>query len=336
MTACVETAAAPHRLGAAAAPRTRKRTRGVAMGSTDDYEEICRLGEGAFGAVVKTRHRATGRAVAMKYLVEPGAGHAALLREARFLEACAANPFVVGSRGLASDPATAELCLVMDCGGASLRDALLRHNSLHGGPGPGPTPLPEATVRATMRQLLTGAKGMHDAHIIHRDIKPENILVGDDRVVRFCDLGLAVRMTEPPPYGPAGTLWYMAPEVLLGKPDYDALVDTWSLGCVMAELIGGSVLFQELDSEDQLRAIFALLGMPNDATWPWFSSTAFGAEIPEPERQLRKCSLLRCKFPEWKLSKEGFDVLSGLLTCNPDKRLTAAAALKRPWFLQDG
>ena len=331
MTACVETAAAPHRLGAAAAPRTRKRTRGVAMGSTDDYEEICRLGEGAFGAVVKARHRATGRAVAMKYLGEAGGGNAALLREARFLEACAANPFVVGSRGLARDPATAELCLVMECGGASLRDALL-----HESPRGGSTPLPEATARATMRQLLTGAKRIHDAHIIHRDIKPENILVGDDRVVRFCDLGLAVGMAERPPYEPAGTLWYMAPEVLLRKPDYDALVDTWSLGCVMAELIGGSVLFQELDSEDQLRAIFALLGMPNDATWPWFSPTEFGAENPEPERQLRKCSLLRCKFPESKLSQEGFDVLSGLLTCNPDKRLTAAAALKRPWFLQDG
>ena len=229
MTACVETAAAPHRLGAAAAPRTRKRTRGVAMGSTDDYEEICRLGEGAFGAVVKARHRATGRAVAMKYLGEAGGGNAALLREARFLEACAANPFVVGSRGLARDPATAELCLVMECGGASLRDAL-PHESPHGGS----TPLPEATARATMRQLLTGAKRIHDAHIIHRDIKPENILVGDDRVVRFCDLGLAVRMTEPPPYGPAGTLWYMAPEVLQGKP-YDHKCDVYSFGILLWE-----------------------------------------------------------------------------------------------------
>ncbi|RLN30601.1 putative cyclin-dependent kinase F-2 [Panicum miliaceum] len=327
MTACVETAAAPHR--AAAAPRSRKRMR-VAMGTTDDYEETCRLGEGAFGAVVKARHRATGRAVAMKYLGGHVGGHAAvaLLREARFLEACAANPFVVGSRGLARNPATAELCLVMECGGASI-DALLRPDGI-------PTPLPEATVRATMRKLLKGAKRMHDAHIVHRDIKPENILVSDDGAVRFCDFGLAVHMAERPPYEQAGTLWYMAPEVLLDKPDHDALVDTWSLGCVMAELIDGRVLFQEHDSEDQLCAIFGLLGMPTDATWPWFSSTPFGAKIPEPERQRRKCSLLGCKFPELKLSKEGFDVLSGLLTCNPDKRLTAAAALKRPWFRRDG
>ena len=105
MAACVVEAAA----AAAAGRPTRKRTR-VTMGTTEDYEETCRLGEGAFGAVVKARHRATGRAVAMKYLGEAGGGNAALLREARFLEACAANPFVVGSRGLARDPATAELC----------------------------------------------------------------------------------------------------------------------------------------------------------------------------------------------------------------------------------
>ena len=41
---------------------------------------------------------------------------------------------------------------------------------------------------------------------------------------------------------------------------------------------------------------------------------------------------LRELFPETKLSKEGFEVLSGLLTCNPNERLTAAAALEHPWF----
>ncbi|XP_039783190.1 putative cyclin-dependent kinase F-2 [Panicum virgatum] len=323
MAACAVEAAAPRH---AAARQARKRTRVVAMGTTDDYEGACCLGEGAFGAVVMARHRGTGRAVAMKYLREPGGGggHAALLQEACFLEACAGNPFVVGFHGLARDPATAELCLVMDCAGQSLHDALLgqRH------------PLPEDTVRAAMWQLLTGAKRMHGGHIIHRDIKPANILVGGDQIVRFCDLGLAVCMAEPPPYKAAGTMWYMAPEMLLGKPDYDALVDVWSLGCVMAELIGGDALFQGIDYEDQLCEIFGVLGVPDDATWPWFSATAFAAGMPELEKQRRRCkgSVLRCVFPESKLSEEGFDLLSGLLTCNPDKRLTAAAALRHPWF----
>ncbi|CAL4918033.1 unnamed protein product [Urochloa decumbens] len=304
--ACVE--AAPAAAGVArrhaAAQPARKRMR-VAMGTTDDYdyEDACRLSEGAFGAVIRARHRGTGRSVAMKYLGEDGGGQAELLRESLLLEAASkGNPFVVGSRGLARDPATADLCLVMDCGGATLRDALRRQLGL----------LPESTVRAAMWQLLEGAKRMHAAHIVHRDIKPHNILLGDDRVLRFCDFGLAVHMSEPPPYGQAGTLWYMAPEVLLGMPDYDALVDAWSLGC--------------------LSAIFGVLGYPDDAAWPWFWSTRFAAEMPEMDKKRCKTSVLLCKYPETKLSEEGFQVLSGLLTCNPNKRLTAAAALKHPWF----
>ncbi|CAL4935015.1 unnamed protein product [Urochloa decumbens] len=323
--ACVEAPAGVARHHAAAQPAARKRMR-VAMGSTDDYdfEDAYRLGEGTFGAVIRARHRGTGQAVAMKFLGDDGGGHEALLRKSLLLEAASAgNQFVVGSHGLARDPATWELCLVMDYGGSSLRDALRRQ----------PGPLPESTVRAAMWELLTGAKGMHAAHIMHRDIKPHNILLGDDRVLRLCDLGLAVHMSEPPPYGKAGTLWYMAPEVLLGKPDYDALVDVWSLGCVMAELVTGKAPFRGEDEEDQLCAIFGVLGFPDDTTWPWFASTQFAAELPElDDKQRKQGSVLHSKFPETRLSKEGFDLLSGLLACNPDKRLTAAAALKHPWF----
>ncbi|CAN6291787.1 unnamed protein product [Urochloa humidicola] len=331
--ACVEAAPAPAagvaRRHAAAQP-TRKRMR-VAMGTTDDYDfdDACRLGKGAFGAVIRARHRGTGRSVAMKFLGDEdgcGGGQAELLRESLLLQAASAgNPFVITSRGLARDPATTDLCLVIDCGGTNLHDALaLRRRQT-------PAPLPESTVRDAMWQLLTGAKTMHAAHIMHRDIKPQNILLGDDKVLRLCDFGLAVRMNEPPPYGLAGTRWYMAPEVLLGMPDYDALVDIWSLGCVMAELVGGSAPFQGVDEEDQLHAIFGVLGMPDATSWPWFEFTQFAAELSEMDKR-HKTSVLRCKYTETKLSEEGFELLSGLLTCNPDKRLTAAAALKHPWF----
>ncbi|CAL4943334.1 unnamed protein product [Urochloa decumbens] len=236
--ACVEAAPAAGvaRRHVAAQP-ARKRMR-VAMGTTEDYdyEDACRLGEGTFCAVIRARHRGTGRAVAMKFLGEDGGGPAELLRESLLLDAASAgNPFVVGCRGLARDPATADLCLVMDCGGATLRDALRRQ------PG--------------------------------------------------------VRL-------------YTANEVLLG----------------------GEAPFQGEDEDDQLSAIFGVLGYPDDAAWPWFWSTQFAAEMPEMDKKRCKTSVLRCKYPETKLSEEGFEVLSGLLTCNPDKRLTAAAALKHPWF----
>ncbi|CAL5058224.1 unnamed protein product [Urochloa decumbens] len=239
------------------------------MGTTEDYdyEDACRLGERAFGAVIRARHRPRRRhEVPRRGRRRPGGAAAGVAPPGGGVSG---NPLVVAS------PAT-------------LRDALLRQ----------PGPLPESTVRVAMWQLPEGAKRMHAAHIVHRDIKPHNILLGDDRVARLCDFGLAVHMSEPPPYGQAGTLWYMAPKVLLGMPDYDALVDSWSLGCVMARLLGGEAPFQGADEDDQLSAICVL----------W------------------------CKYPDTKLSEEGFEVLSGLLRCNPDKRLTAAAALKHPWF----
>ncbi|KAJ1294180.1 hypothetical protein BS78_01G125900 [Paspalum vaginatum] len=299
--------------------------------SMEHYEETCCLGEGSYGAVIKARHPATGQVVAIKHVSPVLGGPMAVLREAAFLEACSRdNPFVVGFHGIASHSATNNISLVMECGGQSLSDILRQLQHRAGGRAPA---LPEVTVCSIMWQLLTGVKKIHDKHIIHRDIKPGNIVLSrDHKFVKICDFGLAVHMVaERPPYDGAGTLRYMAPEMVLEKPDYDALVDTWSLGCVMAELISGRRLFDGDNEEDQLCGIFDLLGAPDETTWPWFSSTDFAANVM-PGLYLHRHNFLRMQFPETKLSNEGFQVLSGLLTCNPDKRLTAAAALRKPWF----
>jgi cell division cycle 2-like protein len=327
MAACVQAAATAVCDPSAARP-TRNNRAGIAIGTTDDYEERCCLGMGAFSAIVKVRHRATGQTVAIKRLAAADfCSQMALLREACLLEESGRdNPFVVGFHSVARNPATMDLSLVMECVGPSLRD-LLHQRRCAGMPPP-----PEAIVRAVMWQMLTGAKKMHDAHVVHRDIKTANSLVGDDDIiVKICDFGLAMRMDASPPYKPTGTLWYMAPEMLLGKPDYDALVDTWSLGCVMAELINGSPLFVHSNAAGQLAAIFDVLGVPDETTWPWFSSTPFATQV-QVMMYAKQRNLLREVFPKTKLSEEGFQELSGLLTCNPDKRLTASAALKLPWF----
>ena len=204
-------------------------------------------------------------------------------------------------------------------------------------------PLAESMVRAFMWKLLNGAKMMHDRHVVHRDIKPANILIGQEgRLVKLCDFGLAISMSTPPPYAQAGTPGYMAPEMLLQKPDYDAGVDIWSLGCVMTEMLTGETLFIDEDDDededkiideiDQLSSIFRVLGMPDERTWPGFRSLPLTAKATRLIPARHKHNKLREIFPEEKLSKEGFEVLQGLLTCNPDKRLTASKALKLPWF----
>ncbi|XP_044372864.1 putative cyclin-dependent kinase F-2 [Triticum aestivum] len=317
-------------------PTCCKRSR-VSIGSTDDYEKVARLGKGSFGVVLRMRHRVTKKNVAVKFLSSPDVED--LDREARFLEACDGNPYVVGFEGLVCDPATGDTAgLVMEYVEASSLQSLLWERR-------GDPPLPESTVRDFMWKLLTGAEKMHghDRHIVHRDIKPANILVGrNGQLVKICDLGMAMSMSDWPPYNRAGTTSYMAPEMIMGKKDYDAQVDTWSIGCVFAELLTGKTMFKgylEDDDEDktkndirQLWSIFCVLGMPDERTWPGFTSLPLAAEALRRLPAGCKYSRLRYSFPEDKLSEEGFQVLQGLLTCNPEKRLTAAAALKHPWF----
>ncbi|KAI4993130.1 hypothetical protein ZWY2020_007443 [Hordeum vulgare] len=72
--------------------------------------------------------------------------------------------------------------------------------------------------------------------------------------------------------------------------------------------------------------------MPDERTWPEFKSLPLTADVLKRLPAGYKHSRLRYLFPEDKLSEEGFHVLQGLLTCNPDERLTAADALKLPWF----
>ncbi|XBH86430.1 putative cyclin-dependent kinase F-2 [Triticum dicoccoides] len=305
--------------------------RRVRIGSTAafEFDDTPCLGEGSFGAVLKARHRVTGKTVAIKVLRCSGdlvTANKEIQDEAGFLEACTPNTYVVGSHGLFRDPETYNLCLAMDYVGPNLHAFLSER-----------PPLPEAIVKAYMWQLLTGANKMHNHRILHRDIKPHNILVGEGgKILKLCDLGLAMSLKNArKPYEFAGTMPYMAPEMLLGRPDYDAGVDVWSLGCVMAEMLTGRMLFKADKKDDraaQLSAIFRVLGFPDESTWPDFVA----AEVPRvffsAQAQQHNTNTLGNLFPRETLSQDGFQVLKGLLECNPARRLTTAAALQLPWF----
>uniref|UniRef100_A0A0D3H7G4 Protein kinase domain-containing protein n=1 Tax=Oryza barthii TaxID=65489 RepID=A0A0D3H7G4_9ORYZ len=319
--------------------RWRRRVGGTS--STRCYRQIGRISSGGFGVVVKAEHRDTGQTVAMKTLFRRRRSAdddaADLLREASFMAACRGNPYLVGLHGVARNPRTKQYSLVMEYVGPSLSAALAEHVERHGGEG-----YAEATVRRIMRQLLTGAAAMHERRIIHRDIKASNILVGGDGdVVKICDFGLAMSTAEAAaPYRRVGTDGYMAPEVLLGMPDYDGRVDTWSLGCVMAKLLSGEAPFRGEGTSDQLYQIFDMLGVPGNKTREAFKSKSelLAYEVrrwralrrPQPEQEAH--GWLPVLFPEKLLSRDGFDVLRGLLTFDPGERLTAAAALRHRWF----
>uniref|UniRef100_M8B7P9 Protein kinase domain-containing protein n=1 Tax=Aegilops tauschii TaxID=37682 RepID=M8B7P9_AEGTA len=81
----------------------------------------------------------------------------------------------------------------------------------------------------------------------------------------------------------------------------------------------------------KLLAIFRVLGVPLFTIWPAYESLPLAGKLVTPPHVISR-NKLRQHFPEDLLSKEGFEVLKGLLSCNIDKRLSATTALRRPWF----
>lgn len=94
-------------------------------------------------------------------------------------------------------------------------------------------------------QLLNGSHQCHQHAVMHRDLKPQNVLLSRYGHLKLADFGLARPFSLPlrPYTHEVVTLWYRAPEVLLGMQTYNAKIDSWSVGCMMCEMVNGSPLF---------------------------------------------------------------------------------------------
>ncbi|XP_062185929.1 putative cyclin-dependent kinase F-2 [Phragmites australis] len=341
---------AMYNLGDAAArpAGTTTRMRSPRILSTVQFEEECVLGACHNGDVVKVRHRVTGKTFALKtvslqFEEEEAVLALRVLREACFMAACRGHPSLVGFHGVGRHPSTGRYCLIMEHVGPSLSDVLDSQRRSK--------PFPEHDVRRIIRQVLSAAKAMHDRGIVHRAINPANVFVGDSgNVVKIGNYGEATSVSETD-VAYRTTMAYMAPEALLPALCGDTeLVDSWSIGCMMAELLTGEPLFALWDGDDdddvagQLYKIFDVLGVPGKRTMRAIKMTrdpdarGIAEEVKQWRARQRRVGKSRNSnrlgevVHDDVLSDDGFEVLTGLLTCNPKKRLTAAAALQLPWF----
>ncbi|KAI9806238.1 MAG: negative regulator of the PHO system [Sarcosagium campestre] len=283
------------------------------------FHQLEKLGEGTYATVFKGRNRQTGELVALKEIhldCEEGTPSTAI-REISLMKELKHENIVSLHDVIHTEN---KLMLVFEYMDKDLK----KYMDSRGDRGQ----LDYITIKSFMQQLLQGIAFCHDNRVLHRDLKPQNLLINQKGQLKLADFGLARAFGIPVNTfsNEVVTLWYRAPDVLLGSRTYNTSIDIWSAGCIMAEMYTGRPLFPGTTNEDQLQKIFRLMGTPSERSWPGISL------FPEYKQnfQIYATQDLRLILPQ--IDQMGLDLLSRMLQLRPEMRISAKDALQHPWF----
>ncbi|CAO3681883.1 unnamed protein product [Rhizopus microsporus] len=206
------------------------------------------IGQGVFGKVRIVQHKRTKRQYALKYIDKSicikQRAISNIITERTILERIHHYPLLTNLHYAFQDDDT--LFFVLDpMLGGDLRFHLEQQLNF-----------PESQVRHYVACIALSLNYIHTRRIAHRDIKPENILLDQNNYAHLSDFNIAIQFDrhQPLAWSRAGTVAYMAPE-MLAKKGYSTSVDWWSLGIVAFELLFGVRPFRAKSKEELIHSI---------------------------------------------------------------------------------
>ena len=213
--------------------------------SVEAYEKIEQVGEGTYGEVFMARSRDDSSLVALKKVKLEGEREGfpiTAIREIKILKSLN-HDNVINMKEIVTSKNKSSIYMVFEYMDHDLTGLAGREGIKFSIP----------QIKCYMQQLLTGLNYCHLNNILHRDIKGANLLIDNNGVLKLADFGLARSCALENSRALTNrviTLWYRPPELLLGTQAYGPAVDTWSAGCIFAELLLGKPILQVRVSSD--------------------------------------------------------------------------------------
>ncbi|POM70238.1 CMGC/CDK/CDC2 protein Kinase [Phytophthora palmivora] len=282
----------------------------------DRYQRIEKggsIGEGTYGVVYKSLDLKTKKVVALKRIrleTEDDGIPSTALREISVLRELE-HPNIVSLLDCLQEDG--KLFLVFEFMDKDLK-RFMEHKLGKLEPG---------QIKSFLYQLLKGLAFSHSRGIMHR-----NLLVNMTGELKIADFGLARAFSLPiKKYThEVVTLWYRAPEILLGQEIYSPPVDIWSVGVIFAEMVAKKPIFPGDSEIDQLYRIFRTFGTPNETSWPGVTKLRdYAPTFPKWKKKDMKEL-----FPQ--LDESGLHLLESMLQYDPSTRISAKEALRHPYF----